>query len=486
MRDRPCLECGDLEWRVPPQPAFIPVGVLVPPCHLCGGPREPNDFFEMTDPQGNPRRVGRLCYSCRQPTPGTLGAAMVPFLTALIPPDSFAGDLKTLRRLACQKFGRPEFDKEMWEELMNWLVDSGYARKQTLRNKRTGFVWPRSAREMALRLPIVKVLAFLEQEIRADGWIPVAPAPAPDSLPIPPALDPASDAEPVPLDEAESWEPIPLDEAEDGTIAAQAAFDREIASYYDESQRSVQDLEAERQSDPIPEPSEVTVGVLARLVWEIEKLHEAAGSSREAWDGRYTPTIRRPILRRQQVLYQAPGFRQFRTYLNAELGMDVVPEAIQEIERRLARRLRKTFEDVRQLTLVEAVAILNRPEAPADGSTTAGAMKVEPRPESGELKTSKTKPKPLNQPPQEAFLAYTRHVDSGWDQGKVGREMSKELGRTISQGQVSRWVKAVREWRVAGNEWPEGMYTSRMIPTDPSKLDKGPRGQNNARRKPAT
>jgi hypothetical protein len=111
------------------------------------------------------------------------------------------------------------------------------------------------------------------------------------------------------------------------------------------------------------------VGGLARIVWEIERLHQTAGSSCEVWDGKYTWDNVDRLARRELVMANAPGFSEFQMHLNAELGMPISSEALNEVERRLARRLRKSFDDVRRLSLVEAVAILNRPEAPTAPSS---------------------------------------------------------------------------------------------------------------------
>ena len=49
-----------------------------------------------------------------------------------------------------------------------------------------------------------------------------------------------------------------------------------------------------------------------------------------------------------------------------QLGLEVSPDAIAEIERLLANRVGRTFEEVRFLSLVEAVAILSQPGVLAD------------------------------------------------------------------------------------------------------------------------
>jgi hypothetical protein len=112
------------------------------------------------------------------------------------------------------------------------------------------------------------------------------------------------------------------------------------AEFREEHQRRVQslrDAEEKRRSDLMPNPS--TVAGLARLVWDIEKIHRAAGAPPGEWAASYHTDEQQRLLRRVVAMEAAPGFAAFKTYLNSELGMDVIPEAMKEISRRLARGL---------------------------------------------------------------------------------------------------------------------------------------------------
>jgi hypothetical protein len=300
---------------------------------------------------------------------------MVPLLTSG-PNASFSEEPDALRRLACQYFGRAEFDMGVRMKLKRWLIRQGHVQRKIIRNERMGFSMRLRAREMAVRLQVVKVLALLEQEIRSNGGVPVATAPAARSFETR-AIPPTESHKPIPLDEAEldlRWDVATEGEhlSEIPAIDSLPESDRRrIDSDSEEIQRAPFALERELRSDPMPEPSGMTLGVLAHLVWEIERGHGSAGCpSRDLSDFRYTPGLRRWIERRQQVIYSAPGYSEFMIYLNAELGMALIPNAISEVERRLAQRLRKTFEEVRRLSLVEVMTILNQPEAPAIGSST--------------------------------------------------------------------------------------------------------------------
>ena len=129
-----------------------------------------------------------------------------------------------------------------------------------------------------------------------------------------------------------------------------------------------------------------TVGGLSRLVYEVEELHKAAGAPKGTRDGEYTPDMRRAISRRLAAISKAPGYREFKTYLNAEVGLVFSPDALNEVRSRLANRLHCSFEDVDRLTLVEAVDALNPPtpapgnEVPIEQSSTAKTLAGHPEP----------------------------------------------------------------------------------------------------------
>jgi hypothetical protein len=58
------------------------------------------------------------------------------------------------------------------------------------------------------------------------------------------------------------------------------------------------------------------------------------------------------------------------------------------------------------------------------------------------------KPK-VKEPPKEAQQAYQLYHGTGWAQSKVAEEMTKQLKRPVTQGQVSRWVRKYKAWREA-------------------------------------
>jgi hypothetical protein len=118
--------------------------------------------------------------------------------------------------------------------------------------------------------------------------------------------------------------------------------------------------------DPLPNPATLTVGELQLIVRAIERIHRAAGSAPGEMNGQYAPEEMGRLTRRELVLAYAPEFEAFKTYANAKLGLYVTPEAVERVIHQLAARLGTSFDAVRGLTLVSAVAILNQASQPAE------------------------------------------------------------------------------------------------------------------------
>jgi len=80
-------------------------------------------------------------------------------------------------------------------------------------------------------------------------------------------------------------------------------------------------------------------------------------------------------------------------------------------------------------------------------------------------------------PPPDAIQAYRANVLQGMPtQTKLAEFLTNQLGRPISQGQVSRWLKQVHKFLKAGNILPEfPAATQKPIAIDPERLDIGRR-----------
>ena len=110
-------------------------------------------------------------------------------------------------------------------------------------------------------------------------------------------------------------------------------------------------------ADPFLPPEAATLGTLRALMAEIEELRQRLGT--------HPPNV--PALRRMVLISQIPGIYDLHRYCNIELLQCVSIGALDEVARRLVRRLREPFDVIDQLTIGQAMAILNEQslEAPA-------------------------------------------------------------------------------------------------------------------------
>jgi hypothetical protein len=79
-------------------------------------------------------------------------------------------------------------------------------------------------------------------------------------------------------------------------------------------------------------------------------------------------------------------------------------------------------------------------------------------------------------PPLDAITCYRVWFTTGKTQKEIAARLSPQLARPVTQGQVSRWLKEVRDWLEAGNVLPD-LFTpvSRPHAQDPRVLEMGPR-----------
>lgn len=83
----------------------------------------------------------------------------------------------------------------------------------------------------------------------------------------------------------------------------------------------------------------------------------------------------------------------------------------------------------------------------------------------------------LKQPPDDAIACYRLSIATGRGQRELAEVLSRELGRSIGQPAVSRWLKQVSAWLKAGNVLPDLTADSgpkpKMAVMDPAKIDRG-------------
>ncbi len=102
-----------------------------------------------------------------------------------------------------------------------------------------------------------------------------------------------------------------------------------------------------------------------------------------------------------------------------------------------------------------------------------------------ELQTARNRPAeapeqipiPVKRPSDDSFRIYRLSISTGQGQARIAELFRKATGRPMSQGQVSRHLKWVKDWLDAGNHCPElaPLAVRKITPVDPAELDKGAR-----------
>ncbi len=80
-------------------------------------------------------------------------------------------------------------------------------------------------------------------------------------------------------------------------------------------------------------------------------------------------------------------------------------------------------------------------------------------------------------PPDDAFIAWRlRDLKGLKGPTAIAKEMSKQLGREVNQGSVSRWLQKVDAYRKAGGIFPDlSSQIKKPHPIDPADIDMGER-----------
>jgi restriction endonuclease Mrr len=151
------------------------------------------------------------------------------------------------------------------------------------------------------------------------------------------------------------------------------------------------------------------------------------------------------------------------------------------IPRPLCWRVRELTEEQRPdlRAMQTAVTAAAPPAGGAAGSGTGAAALSDTAPVNGAGEPNDGKP--LKEPPPETFAAYRISRGTGSTQATIAEQLSREFGRPIHQGNVSRWLRQVTKWLEDGNvlpPMPEPMKRKPM-PMDPERIDLG---QNQERR----
>jgi hypothetical protein len=90
---------------------------------------------------------------------------------------------------------------------------------------------------------------------------------------------------------------------------------------------------------------------------------------------------------------------------------------------------------------------------------------------------------PAKMPKEIALSAYRLWIATGATQTQLAEKLSQVHQKKIGQGQVSRWIKEVKEFVKAGNILPDPPKTSpKILTTDPATIDRGERQDGLTRR----
>jgi len=111
----------------------------------------------------------------------------------------------------------------------------------------------------------------------------------------------------------------------------------------------------------------------------------------------------------------------------------------------------------------ELYAILDKPQAAQavekaeelEAAQSAGEKPLQIEDLSGYRKKAQSLAVQKKNPPRHYIQAYRLFALQGETQVKIAETMTQELQRPVVQGQISRWLIRVDEWRIAGNVLPD-------------------------------
>ena len=137
-----------------------------------------------------------------------------------------------------------------------------------------------------------------------------------------------------------------------------------------------------------------------------------------------------------------------------------------------APKLSKKLLDVARYATAEIEADLEkaRPYVKSD------LEKAEREAEGEQAATGKTGR--IREPSKIVIAAYRYHILRGEKQAKIAEKLTAEFGSPVSQGQVSRWIREVRQYIEAGNVLPDldgEKLNQKPTATDPAIIEMGER-----------
>jgi hypothetical protein len=143
-------------------------------------------------------------------------------------------------------------------------------------------------------------------------------------------------------------------------------------------QAGEQELDEARKLDPLPSPDRLTLGDLIDALRVQEMAYPAIGTSKIIFE-QYN--------RRSELLAASPGFAEFRHWANSELGQNPTFKAAEEFLSRLARRIKRAFEEARGMLLIEAVRLIRQSNETADAGHQPSGPTMDSTPKAHDLES---------------------------------------------------------------------------------------------------
>jgi hypothetical protein len=210
---------------------------------------------------------------------------------------------------------------------------------------------------------------------------------------------------------------------------------------FEECRRAEAELAEARARDPLPDPDRLTVGEMMDVLRVMEGAYALIGTSKIFFEQYH---------RRERLLGENPGFKAFKRWANSVLGTHPTSEAAEEFLSRLARQIQGTFEEAREMRLLDAVELLSPSRTaglPSDlppGGESAAAVSpvILGKPTDEPVVHGKRKPR-LTAPRYKVVKAL---LEAGED-GLSKDSLATESGHTDAVGILKRLAESDDDWR---------------------------------------
>ena len=133
---------------------------------------------------------------------------------------------------------------------------------------------------------------------------------------------------------------------------------------------------------------------------------------------------------------------------------------------------------IKKSTPGELAKLIQRDVEECESQIDKNAKRILTAQPAGQMQEPPVKPSraSLKEPTKDAFAAYKVHKLLGKNQPETATILTKQFSRPVTQGQVSRWCKAVAKWTAAGGLVPPELTMNPTVRSvDPDVLEMGQR-----------